>query len=298
VAKVSVILVASGASTTIERTLESLIGQKDVDLDVIYIDNSQAPETNERLEEQLQSLNARRLSLPGEGRAEVWNQALGIAEGDYLSFVDAGHILAEGSLAALAAPMDRDENLGGSFGRTTVIDSEANVRNHPENGRTGRIFNRLIDKKHFFASYPCVMIRKKVGKIGFNEIYRTPKAVFIEHVLSITAFHPFFFVDQVVVTAPGTKEDSMILEELVKVFVSVLYGFEDLSERVEQKVRKRLARQLVALGKYHYRREDYDKAGRFISQAVHIAPTYFKGRRYQFLNFVKDLMRRGDAQAS
>jgi glycosyltransferase involved in cell wall biosynthesis len=297
VTTVSVILVASGASTTIERTLESLIQQKDVELDLIYIDNSQAPERSVRLEEQLEALKARRLSLPGEGRAEVWNQALGMAEGGYMSFMDAGHILSEGCLVALLEPLNRDENLGGSFGRTAVIDGEANVRDHPENGRTGRIFNRLIDKKHYFASYPSVMFRKRTVELGFNEIYRTPKAVFLEYVLNVTSFHPFFFVDRVVVTAPSVKEDSMILEELVKVFVAVLYGVDDLSERSEQKVRKRLARQLVALGKYHYRREDYDKAGRFISQAVHIAPTYFKGRRYQFLNFVKDLMTRGNAEA-
>lgn len=292
-AKVSVILVASGALSTIERTLESLIQQKDVELDVIYIDNSQAPEMNDRLEEQLTSLNARRLSLPGEGRAEVWNQAIAIVEGEYLTFIDAGHILADGALKALAEPLDQDQHLGGSFGRAAIIDNEANVRSHPENGRTGRIFNRLIDKKHYFASYPCVMFRKRVMEVGFNEIYRTPKAVFLEFALTLTSFHPFFFVDENIVTAPNEKEDCLILEELVKVFVTVLYSFEELSERSEQKVRKRLARQLVALGKYHYRRENYDKAGRFISQAVQIAPTYFKGRRYQFLNFVKDLMSRG-----
>ncbi|MDF1664682.1 MAG: glycosyltransferase family 2 protein [Planctomycetota bacterium] len=296
-AKVSVILVASGALTTIERTLESLILQKDVDLDLIYIDNSQAPEMNDRLEEQLQSLEARRLSLPGVGRAEVWNQAMAMVEGDYLTFLDAGHLLAEESLKALMAPLDQDINLGGSFGQAAIIDGEANVRSHPENGRTGRIFNRLIDKKHYFAAYPCVMFRKSVMEVGFNEVYRTPKAVFLEFALTLTNFHPFFFVDETIVTAPSEKEDCLILEELVKVFVTVLYSFEDLSERSEQKVRKRLARQLVALGKYHYRREDYDKAGRFISQAVQIAPTYFKGRRYQFLNFVKDLMSRSE-QAS
>ena len=37
-----------------------------------------------------------------------------------------------------------------------------------------------------------------------------------------------------------------VLEELVKVFLMVLYGFEPLRERSEQKLRKRLARQLVA----------------------------------------------------
>ena len=30
------------------------------------------------------------------------------------------------------------------------------------------------------------------------------------------------------------------------------------------------------------------KAGRFFDEAVKAAPAYFKGRRYQFLNFVKN----------
>jgi hypothetical protein len=91
------------------------------------------------------------------------------------------------------------------------------------------------------------------------------------------------------VTATTVPDDLGVLEELVKVLVMVLYGFEPLRERSEHKLRKRLARQLVALGKYHYRRERTEVAGRYISEAVRIAPAYFKGRRYQFLNFVKEL---------
>lgn len=292
---ISVIVVASAAPPMVEKTLESLKHQGDVALEVFYLENSATPESSEGVEALLGELEAERLNRPGEGRAKVWNEALAEAKGKYVSLIDAGQIVGNDCYPELVAQLSRDPDLAGSYGRTAVVDNQANVRHHPDQGRTGSILNRLVEKKHYIASFSCVLFRKRALARGFNEIYRTPKAVFIEHLLAIAANRPFAFCDQTVVTAPAMGDDRLVLEELVKVFLMALYGIELLADRSEQKLRKRLARQLMALGKSFYREGDYDKAGRFISQAVEYAPTYFKGRRYQFLNFLKDLTSKSES---
>jgi len=294
VSSLTVIFVASGAPTTVERSLESLVQQTGLEIELVYIDNSPTPETNERIEEILKLYDAQRVSKPGAPRAQAWNEALAASKGDYISMLDAGHILAEGAYATLAGILDSDTDLAGAYGRTAVIDGEANVRYQPERGKTGRIFNRVASNKHFFSASSCVLWRRRVLEPPFNEVYKTPKAIFLEHALRITIDQPLAFADQTIVTAPAMKDDYLVIEELVKVFLVALYGMDFDSERSETKLRKRLARQLVAIGKIHYRREEYVQASRYISEAVRIAPTYFKGRRYQFLNFVKDLVSRPD----
>lgn len=292
-ATVTAVFVVSGAPSTIERSLESLAQQrKSVDLQVLKMDTRTDPESNESIDKALKELEAESIDCPNMNRAKLWNQALLKAQGEYVSFIDAGHILSESCYADLVNALANDPNLAGSYGRTAIINNEARVRRHPERGKTGLIFNRLVEKKHFFASFPAVLFRKEALEGGFNEIYKSPKAVFLEHALTIANIRPFTFCDRTIATIPNSSDEYSTQEELAKVFVTALYGLEFLSERSEQKLRKRLARQLVTLGKIHYRKSEFDRAGRFISEAVRINPTYFKGRRYQFLNFVKDLVKR------
>jgi hypothetical protein len=100
-------------------------------------------------------------------------------------------------------------------------------------------------------------------------------------------FHPAVVAERQaeVVTLGG-------LEELVKVLIGVLYSGSPLDEKVEARARFRLARHLVAMGKIHYRNEDHKLAGNFFDEALKAAPAYFKGRRYQFMNFVKNTIPR------
>ena len=291
---VSCILVASGAPSTIERTLASLEHAGGGRVELIFADNSLNPEKSEAVDAMIDALGGRRVERRGAGRAELWNAAVESADADMLLLLEAGHVLGEGSLTDLRDSLTADPNLAGSYGRAAVIDGEANTRLHPEKGKTGSIFNRLVEKKHFLAGTSCVLLRRSAFLGLFNEVYTTPRAVFLEFMLQVSFVRPFVFLDRTVTTCPVMVEDEQVLEELVKVFVTVLYGAMVLPERSEEKVRKRLSRQLVNLGKLHYRKENYDKAGRFISQAVKIAPTYFKGRRYQFLNFVQELLARGE----
>ena len=285
--RAGIVLVASGAPTTVERTLESLQNQGSVEL--VYVENRSATESSPRIDALLTERGAKRLKLPGQGRAEVWNLGLAELETDFVTFIDAGQVVADGALSTLSELLAADPNLGGCYGRTAVIDGEAQLRYRPEHGKTGSIFHRLLDKKHFLAAPACVLFRRAALGEGFDAAYKTPRAVFLKKSIEVARARPFRFCDRAVVTATTVPDDLGVLEELVKVLVMVLYGFEPLRERSEHKLRKRLARQLVALGKYHYRRERTEVAGRYISEAVRIAPAYFKGRRYQFLNFVKEL---------
>lgn len=294
-AAVSVILVARGAASAIERTLLSLQKQQGEpgQVELVFVQDKNSQELSESLGRLLDSFHLVKVRREEAGvLAELWNEGLLRSTASVLLILEPGQILAEASLSTLLQGLSEDESFAGAFGRTAVVTGDADVREHPDSGKTGRIFNRLIEKKHFVACTGCVLFRRECFEGYFNEIYGSGEIAFFEHLLHVAHFHPFRFVNQLVVTAPNVAHTQETLEEMVKALVAVLYGVEDLSERCEQKVRKRLARALLALGKSFYRREQYEHAGRYINQAVKMAPTYFKGRRYQFLNFVKDLLSR------
>jgi hypothetical protein len=126
-----------------------------------------------------------------------------------------------------------------------------------------------------------------VGDKPWDDAYRTGGGILLDLLVRASKDHPFLFLPDTVAHTERRLDDVPALEEQVKVFVSLLYGAHKLDERVETRVRFRLARHLVALGKHHYRKGDHARAGRLFGEAVKAVPSYFKGRRYQFMNFMK-----------
>jgi len=225
-------------------------------------------------------------------QASARNAAIAQASAPYLVVVDGHERLAKDALRRHLEALDVETDLAGSYGRTAIHDGEK-VRVRPEHGKGGPVFTRLLKEKHLIPSSACLVWRKDaLGDAPFDEAYGCPAALRLDMALKLArvgelAFHPS-------VLAERRRETLELhgLEEMVKVLLSVLYSDEPLGEKLEQRARFRLARHLVAIGKQHYRNEDYRRAGKFFDEAVKAAPGYFKGRRYQFMNFVKNTMSR------
>lgn len=223
----------------------------------------------------------------GVSPATVRNDALATATGDHVMFVEAHERLAPDAVARHLAALDAAPEAAGSYGRT-AIEEGGRVRLRPDHGRSGRVLARLIHDKHLIASSACALWRKAaLGATPYDESFVSIPALRLAMALRVAqgggelVFNP-------VVTAEreAERQDLAGLEEVVRVFLGVLYGPGHLEQKAEDRARMRLARQLVALGKHHYRQGDHKRAGKFFDEAVKAAPAYFKGRRYQFMNFV------------
>lgn len=226
-------------------------------------------------------------AAPGSTQAAARNEAIARAKGDLVVIVEAHERLAPDAVSRHVAALDAEPEAGASYGRT-AIEEDGQVRLRPDAGKSGRILARLIHDKHLLASSACAMWRKSaLGATPYDATFRSAPALRLAMALRVAqegvefVFHPTITAERA-----AERQDLAGLEELVRVFLGVLYGTTALEEKAEHRARMRLARQLVAIGKHHFRQGDHRRAGKFFDEAVKAAPSYFKGRRYQFMNFV------------
>ncbi len=245
--------------------------------------------------------------LPADSSpAAVRNAGIQVARGQYFCVVEPPDVLlGKDVLARHVAALEADATAVASYGRSEVADNGA-TRVRPERGRGGWILRRLVQHKGLIASSASVVWRRSMLRAApFDESYRTPAGLLLALLVNASKDHPFLFLPDAVArtnkranvdpggaSEPPKTEALAVTEEQVKVFVALLYGATRLEERLEARVRFRLARHLVALGKHHYRKGDHARAGRLFGEAVKAVPSYFKGRRYQFMNFFKGVISR------
>jgi len=279
-ARVSVVVVAEGHEPAqVARALESVQRQVE-DRELIVVGGDpEAAEVAPLLGD------ARHVSAEG-GPARARNAGVAVGAAPLVSVVEGGERLAADALARHLAALDEGDAVA-SYGRTAVHDGDR-VRMRPEQGRGGRVSSRLIKDKHLVASSAAFVWRRAaLAGAPYATVYETPGALRLALALRLAERGEFVFHPAVVAETDHEPPGLETLEEVVKIMLGLLYAPEPLDEKLEGRARFRLARHLVAIGKIHYRRGDHRKAGNFFDEAVKAAPAYFKGRRYQFLNFLK-----------
>lgn len=231
--------------------------------------------------------DVRVLRTQGAPTAVARNEALASLRGERVLIVEGHERLTPDALAQHLEALAGAPDAVASYGRTAVQERDR-VQLRPDSGRSGRILPRLIhDKQLLAASAAALWRREALGVAPFDDGYRSVAATRLAMALRVArAGGEFVFVPAMVAERDAEGQDLEGLEELVRVFLSLLYGPDPLDAQSEQRARMRLARQLVAIGKHHFRQGDHRRAGKFFDEAVKAAPSYFKGRRYQFMNFV------------
>jgi len=236
------------------------------------------------------------------------NGALAAARGAYVLMIEAHERISAGALDRHLEALEGEPELVASYGRTAV-QRGGQVRVRPEHGKGGPVFNRLLKEKHLVSStaslvwrrdalvngaepFPGVERRSASRGVPACADYCSPAARRLDLCFKLASRGEFTFHPAVVAERSDETLEIPALKELVKVLLGVLYGHASLEEKPEQRARFRLARHLVAIGKLYYRAEDYRHAKTFFDEALKAAPGYFKGRRYQFLNFVKNTLAR------
>lgn len=228
-----------------------------------------------------------RLSTTGAPSAAARNEALASARGELVMIIEGHERVAPGALAQHLEALAATPSAVASYGRTAVQESDR-LQLRPDSGRSGRILPRLIHDKHLIDASAAVLWRRAaLGAAPYADGFASLAAMRVGVALQVARKGgEFVFLPALVAERDAERQDLAALEELVRVFLSLLYGPDALDDKAEQRARKRLARQLVAIGKHHFRQGDHKRAGKFFDEAVKAAPSYFKGRRYQFMNFV------------
>jgi len=236
---------------------------------------------------------ARVVRLPTDSTpAAVRNAGVKVSTAPYFCLVEPRErLVGKDVLARHVAALEADPTAVASYGRTEVDEGPGVVRARPERGRGGWILRRLVQHKALVASAASVVWRRSLlPERPWDESYKTSSGLLLALLVAASKDHPFLFLPDTVARTEKKKDELQVLEEQVKVFVALLYGATKLEERLDARVRFRLARHLVALGKHHYRQGDHARAGRLFGEAVKAVPSYFKGRRYQFMNFLKGVI--------
>lgn len=233
-----------------------------------------------------------RLALPGASPAELRNAAWAACKAPLVVFLDPSEQLAPGALERHVSALEGEECVA-SYGRTAVRDEEGRARSLPQRGKGGEVEAQLLRDRHLLASSAALVWRRDaLGEAPFAD-HETGPARRLDLALRLARGNTFSFHPAVVAERGPERLGLSQLEELVRVLVGLVFAPEPLPAELEEPARRRLARHLVGMGKLHYRAEDYPRAGKLFDEAVRTAPHYFRGRRYQFLNFVKNTISRG-----
>jgi glycosyltransferase involved in cell wall biosynthesis len=107
---ISVITVVFNAETTIERTIQSVIAQRDVRIEYIVIDGGSTDGTRFTIQNYQEHITTW-LSEPDKGVYDAMNKGIRQAKGDWIIFLNAGDLFVDNnslSLLEQAALSDRD----------------------------------------------------------------------------------------------------------------------------------------------------------------------------------------------
>jgi glycosyltransferase involved in cell wall biosynthesis len=285
---VSIVLIAGEDPSGFSAALESARGQVD-GAELL----AAGAVTSGPVADAIAPLGGEVRAVAAEGAAAARNAGVTAARGEFVVVLDGHERLASGALARHLEGLRGEPQRVASYGRVAI--HRGRVRIRPEQGKGGHVLGRLLKDRHLIpAAGALVWRRAALGEAPFDPAYSSSAALRLDLALKLSRLDGGFVFHPVVVAEREPEEQGLTeLEELVKVFLGILYGPEALSESREQRARFRLARQLVAMGKHHYRAGDHKRAGRFFDEAVKAAPGYFRGRRYQFLNFVRNTLSRG-----
>lgn len=127
-ARVSVVVPAYQNAMTIAETMDSILGQEGVALEVVAADHGSTDGTAAVLERYSTDPRVTLLTTPsGGGAARNWQRVTDAATGDYVKLVPGDDLLRPGALAAQAAALDADPDAVLVAGKRDILDARGSV---------------------------------------------------------------------------------------------------------------------------------------------------------------------------
>lgn len=129
---VSVITVCYNASSSIERTIRSVISQNYPEMEYIIIDGNSSDDTMEYVSKYMDAIDII-VSEPDNGLYDAMNKGVARASGEYLLFINAGDILHDENSIALLANAARQSGAAVVGGQTYTLDEKGSLAYVHEN---------------------------------------------------------------------------------------------------------------------------------------------------------------------
>lgn len=88
----TIITVCRNAEDTIEKTIQSVLSQNDIEIEYIIIDGASTDSTVELIDQYTSRYSIKLISEPDQGLYDAMNKGAKLASGDYIHFLNAGDV--------------------------------------------------------------------------------------------------------------------------------------------------------------------------------------------------------------
>ena len=179
--KVSVCIPTYNYAAFLPEAIESVLGQRFADFELIIIDDNSTDDTRAVVQSYAEKDPRIRFSVnrANLGMVENWNLCLDQARGEYIKFLFADDVLASpDALGRMAALLEANSSVSLVCSARNLIDEKSQVLRVESNFKTGiwagtDVINRCLSRKRNLVGEPSVvMFRKAQACRGFLVSYR------------------------------------------------------------------------------------------------------------------------------
>ena len=158
--KISIITISWNASRTIEKTIKSVVDQKNADTEYIIIDGGSTDGTTEIIEQYKDQIDFY-VSERDNGISDAFNKGITHATGDVIGIINADDILLDGALDHIRMNMNSDTDV--FFGR---VSSFSDIIDIPRVYISKSFKKTNIDRLRYemVISHPATFIRNRAYK--------------------------------------------------------------------------------------------------------------------------------------
>ncbi len=168
--KISVVIPVYNGEKTIQATVKSVIDQTFKDIEILIINDGSGDRTLEILNH-LPDSRLKIYSFPNAGLAASRNRGIDLAQGDYISFIDADDLWSSDKLQDQFNALETNPQAGLAYSWTDFIDEAGHfLRPGGHSSQAGDVYQAIL-LFYFIESGSNILIRKDIiAKVGkFDE---------------------------------------------------------------------------------------------------------------------------------
>lgn len=277
--KLSVIIASYNHENYINKTLQSVENQTFQDFEIIMIDDGSTDSTVDVAKSV--SSRAKIITQKNQGVDAARNRGIGLAEGEYVCFIDSDDKEIPDRFERQVKKLDNDPELGLVFADVLIIDSEEKVIAKMSDVYPvleGNVAERLITD-YCFIPFATVMVRRDMfDRTGLFEAHRQAmghtKWIEIAHI-SKTYYDPkplACWRKHKTNTSRATKKEDYYEWTRIEL-TKVLEKYPDLRQAIGEKaINKRFAKSHFLTGFYLAAEGDINKARHYYYKALKMNP--------------------------